>query len=467
MASDKRDFVNFEEFPGGINGDKNLYEMPSLYKTASTGKAREWTIYCRLIKSDSKDQELTKKQNWNLMAENEVVLKDEWVQNKAKIPEGIIAEVWSESGLVTGMMSRSAATYIEVPKNINKKNERNVLQQALVTMRSKYLKKIDDGSITELVNLSNDLVLTNNTKFYPMLAKKYEDFKGKITYPMYVQPKLDGNRCIAFLDKIINPTYVNVIMYTRSHKEYDNNEVNINIKKALLPILVNGYDRAHDCSIYFDGELYIHNQSLQKINSEIRNTKDKSTIPLQYHIYDHFYPWYESEGFAFRNKKLDFILKNLSPDSLVKHVKAELVNNEIENEQYYKDCLKQNYEGSMIRSVDGPYLKSATKKSEQLRSKDLLKYKPTYDDEYEVIGFKEGDNGKEIGAVIWICKTPDGHEFSVTPNMPYKERYDIYKECISIFDSKYKNRMMTVEYGGLSDAVIPLRLKAIGFRDYL
>lgn len=474
MASDKRNFTNFsneDDFPGKINSDKNMYEFPTLYKTASTGKPRQWVIYCRLIKEDSMDTDLTKKQNWNELEETEVPMKQKYLENGEKVPDGIVAQIWTEGGIIGMKISRSAATYILEPKNAGKKNERNVLQQALVNMRSKYLKKIDDGSSTN-IDAETELVVSEKTKYYPMLAKKYEDFIGKIKFPVYVQPKLDGNRCVVFLDTIDNPTYKNVIMYTRSHKELPYNKTNDAIRKALLDLLADNYHAvAPKESLFLDGELYMHNKSLQQIGSDAKG-KNAAAGAIQYWVYDHFYPSYDKEPFSERVDILAEIYDELADEhkSLIKLLDTWEVTSADQLNDLYKEVLDENYEGLMIRTPDGPYLKSATKKSEQLRSKDLLKRKEVFDDEFEVVGFTDGNNGKEIGAVIWICKIENpvegNGEFHVTPNMPLKERYVIYKECLKKFDTKYKGRMMTVEYRGLSDNGIPLMAKAIAFRDY-
>jgi len=475
MASDKRNFTNFgdkEVFPGSINKDKNWYEFPVLYKTASTGKPRQWTMYCRLIKEDSVNQKETQNQNWNLLIENEVDIKDKYLVNGERIPSGIVAEIWSEAGIIGMKISRSAETYVSEPKNLGKKNERNVLQQSLVIMRGKYLKKIDDGSVLKLTKTPE--TQTTTKKFYPMLAKKYDDFINKIKYPIFIQPKLDGNRCVTYLNKIDNPTYKDVIMYTRSLKEFPYNNANDNIRKAVLEFLINNYDKSKKESIYLDGELYLHNKSLQEINSDVRGQNANTNI--QYWIYDMFYPSYKDESFEYRTKLLHTIYNKIvkSPkdktDDLVKFtkiVKTDLINNKTECDKIYKQYLSDNFEGIMLREPTGEYLKSATKKSEQLRSKTLLKRKEVYDDEFEVVGYKDGKNGKEIGAIIWICesKNKDNDTFSVTPNMPLKDRYEIFKECEKRFDKKYNGRLLTVQYRGLSDKGIPLQVKAVGFRD--
>lgn len=473
MASDKRSLVGFNDFPGTINIDTNNYEFPTLYKTASTGKAREWSIYIRLIKEGSKDQGETKSQNWNMMAEDQVPIKPEYLADQVKVPNGIIAELWTESGVMGMKISRSAASYI-VAKNVGKKNERNTLQQALVNARSKYLKKLDEGSVMELVTLTQELIISAVTKFYPMLAKKYEDFIKKIEFSrLLIQPKLDGSRCIAFLDTIDSPTYMNVVLYSRQQKDWPHNEPNNNIRKDLLQFLIKNYDTDQGGSIFLDGELYDHDKSLQEIQSIVRG-KGEDGEDIQYWVYDHFYPSYDKEPFSERVEILEKKFLDGFKDSkdsknsknYIKLVETTVTETEEECDNIYKKYLAAHYEGIMVRTPNGPYLKSAVKKSEQLRSKDLLKRKEIYDDEFEVVDYTEGSKGKDVGAIVWICAVGK-YTFNAVPNLTHDERYNLFNECkADNFDSKYKNRMMTVEYRGLSNNGIPLQAKAIAFRDY-
>jgi ATP-dependent DNA ligase len=459
MSANIRSFVNFEDFPGEINEDKNWYEFPKLYKTTESGKIREWQVIIRCIKEDSKSA-LTKKQNWDLLLEDEVSVKAKYLENDFKMPSGILVQYWTETGIQGMKISRSAATYV-VAKNVGKKNERNALQQALVDCRSKYLKKIDEGStnIEALAKNIENITINQKTMFYPMLAKKYEDFINKFTYPVYVQPKLDGCRCIAFLDDNNEPTYKNVILYTRQQKDWPFNDSNNEIRKNLLNILVENYDNDLNQSIFLDGELYVHDLPLQEINSIARG---KTNDLLEYHVYDMFYPNYDKESFAYRIKSLENIIKN---NQLVKLVSTHYVQSREEDDKLYINYLEKKYEGTIVRTNDCPYLKSSTKKSEQLRSKNLLKRKETFDSEFEVVGYSQGTKGKNVGAIVWVLAAGD-KTFNAVPNLSHEERYKIFEECEKKFDKKYKNRMMTVEYRGLSNDGIPLQAKAIEFRDY-
>lgn len=462
MSASKRTLVDFDSdnFPGAIDKDRNLYIFPKLYKTNSNDKVREWSIFIRCIKEDSKNQAVTKAQNWDLMNEDEVIIKPEYVPDGAKLPTGIVVQYWTESGNIGMKISRSAATYV-IAKNVGKKNERNALQQALVDCRSKYLKKIDEGSVTDIKVLDNPIALTTQTKYYPMLAKKVEDLKKPLVYPVYIQPKLDGNRCVAFLDTFKKPTYKNVILYSRQQKEYPENPANDLIRKSLLDVFIRNYDVGEGESLFLDGELYLHDTPLQEINSIIRG-KAKGGQTIEYHVYDHFYPSYDKQPFSERTIKLKSIFKKDIPN--VKMVETHLVETQEENDKLYVDYLDKHYEGIMIRTPTGPYMKSSTKKSEQLRSKDLLKRKELFDDEFEVVGYTQGNRGKEIGAVVWICASGD-KTFNSVPNWTHEERYKIFKECEKKFDKKYKNKLLKIEFRGLSRDGVPLQNKAIEFRE--
>lgn len=474
MSSDKRDFAKFHSFPGEINNDTDNYEFPKIYKEAIAGKVREWAIYVRLIKEDSKSDE-TRGQNWNLLTENQIPIKDEYLAQDSKLLPGTLVEMWTESGVVGMKISRSAATYI-FGKNIGKKNERNSFQQALITARGKYLKKIDEGSkpLAELTKSMGEIsvVVQKNIKFHPMLAKNYKDFIEKVTYPVYIQPKLDGLRCLTYLNHLgegkptqKNTTIDNVIMYSRQMKDYPDSTSNNNIREALLPILIKYWDSENSESVFLDGELYKNNVSLQKLNSSARGDNGD----IEYHVYDLFYPSYTTESFAERTKLLADIHVDITTigKKYIKQVPTHLVKTKAENDRLYETYLEKKYEGTMIRTPSEPYLKSSVKKSESLRSKHLLKRKEVFSEEFEVVDYTSGTSGKEIDAIVWICDSGNAQHdtFNVVPNWPHKERYAIFKECKTKFETKYEGRMLTCEFRGLSDNQIPLQVKAIEFRD--
>lgn len=92
-------------------------------------------------------------------------------------------------GLVGGALTESKPTVCK-PKNAGRSNETTAEQQAMSEAASRWQKKVDKGY---------NEVLTAESKFFePMLAHKLDDYQHLLfTVPTYIQPKLDGLRCIS------------------------------------------------------------------------------------------------------------------------------------------------------------------------------------------------------------------------------------------------------------------------------
>jgi DNA ligase-1 len=90
----------------------------------------------------------------------------------------------------------------------------------------------------------------------------------------------------------------------------------------------------------------------------------------------------------------------------------------------------------------------------------LQKVKRFVDDEFEIIGGKDG-SGRESGLIIYRCKTKSGLEFDVRPRGTQESRRDIYKNLDS-----YIGKHLTVRYQELTDDGIPRIAVGIAVRDY-
>ena len=106
----------------------------------------------------------------------------------------------------------------------------------------------------------------------------------------------------------------------------------------------------------------------------------------------------------------------------------------------------------MLRASKGLY--------KNVRSVDLLKYKEFFDDEYEVVGFKEGEGG-EKGCVLWTCKTEKGTTFHCRPRGTREDRTELFQKGAS-----YIGKKLTVRFQELTDDGIPRFPVGIAFRDY-
>ena len=116
MSADKRQFADFTKFPGFINDTTGAYDFPQLFHIDSNGNTRIWSLRMRLIKGDEKKYT----HDWDLLLDNTVPVKELYLSNN-DIPDGTICQLWIETGVVGGKISRHSPTYPK-KKNIGKKN---------------------------------------------------------------------------------------------------------------------------------------------------------------------------------------------------------------------------------------------------------------------------------------------------------------------------------------------------------
>ena len=214
----------------------------------------------------------------------------------------------------------------------------------------------------------------------PMLAHKVNENKIDFSEEVFIQPKLDGVRCIFTKDGA----------YSRTGKEFHNlQHIKIDLEKFFE-------QQPHTV---LDGELYNHDlrDDFEQIISLVRKQKptDEDRLNahklIQYHVYDMCLNYSKvSESLSYANR-LNWLLssKNLWSDSVIS-VETHRVNKyEEAANMHYDGFLKQGYEGSILR-LNGPY--------EQKRSYNLQKFKDFSDTEATIIGYEAG-KGKFTGLI--------------------------------------------------------------------
>lgn len=100
--------------------------------------------------------------------------------------------------------------------------------------------------------------------------------------------------------------------------------------------------------------------------------------------------------------------------SVVVLVRTEKIAVLSEFRRLFAEFVESGYEGIMLRNAAGVYRAN-------YRSNDLQKYKEFMEDEYRIIGFTQGE-GRDAGAVIWLCETADGKDFTVRPRGTMEQR---------------------------------------------
>ena len=269
---------------------------------------------------------------------------------------------------------------------------------------------------------------TSSLNINPMLAIEMES--KLLKFPAFVQPKLDGIRCLIYKDT--NSESNQIIFQSRQNKLFEP-------FVHLLPDLEKIFEK--DPSLILDGELYCHGLGFESVTSMVRRAKVRhpDVEKINYVIYD----CVSKETYKSRMSKLNIFLKHVFFIVTIEVTKMQ----EIEDSHtHYADY---GYEGIMIRG-DGPYKHG--------RSKDLLKYKKFKDSEYLVVGHTEG-TGAHAGTAIFVCESGSDKKFNVVMNGPLEKRREMLKHV-----NDYYGKYLTVKYQELSLDGIPRFPIGLGFR---
>lgn len=219
----------------------------------------------------------------------------------------------------------------------------------------------------------------------PMLAYKVDKKPVDWSEKIFVQPKLDGVRCIFTKDGA----------YSRTGKEFKNVA---HIKYDLADYFIK-----HPNSV-LDGELYNHalKNDFEKIISLVRKQKptdqdarDAENL-VQYHVYDTI-----AEGIDYFDR-FNWLARYLPIAATMTLIKNTVVESQDEAKMLHDVHLTQGYEGSMLR-LNKPY--------EQKRSYNLQKFKDFSDTEATIMGYEAG-KGKFTGLIgKFFMQDDDGNEF--------------------------------------------------------
>lgn len=197
------------------------------------------------------------------------------------------------------------------------------------------------------------------------------DIVDEVKYPIAVQPKLDGLRCIAIKE------FGKVTMYTRNGTILETAPKIKAYLESFEPFK----------SGVLDGELMAEdwNESASIVMSK-KNSKDDSK--LKFHVFDFvaLEEWKNLNGVLSQALRRDVLLKIFANcDQLISVVDEYYVENESQLREAYANCLSFGYEGVMLKSRDDSYIFK--------RSLSILKLKPVSTWEGTVVGTYDGRLG--------------------------------------------------------------------------
>ena len=246
----------------------------------------------------------------------------------------------------------------------------------------------------------------------PMLAYPVSDKPIDYNKPVFIQPKLDGVRCVIQYGDGVSP---GVKAYSRTGKEWKNI---YHILEQLKPFFQK-YP-----NVILDGELYNHDfkDDFESIISMVRKTKPTdedrliSAENVQFHCYDIID---EELSYDHRNEFINQSLMLLGDSIHI--VDTNMLFREDDAKVYHNRNLDKGYEGSIVRTND--VYKCG-------RSWSLRKFKDFSDAEATIIGYLDG-KGKRTGTLgKFIMQDDEGIEFGCPPGKGYT-----YKDLADILDN--------------------------------
>ena len=211
-----------------------------------------------------------------------------------------------------------------------------------------------------------------------MLPSRFEAGRGivltePVKYPVRVEPKLDGLRCIAVKHAGV------VTLFTRSGTQLET-----------LPRIKAALEAAPYDDIVLDGESLgeTWNDSASVMMSH-KTAKDDSNIV--FHVFDAvpYEDWKSQTSADLLEERVQLVNEMVRAinSPAVRQVDGTTVSNDSDLMSFYKECMDKGYEGVMIKNLSTPYLFK--------RSNSVMKMKPVSTFEGIVISHYEGNRGSK------------------------------------------------------------------------
>lgn len=224
-----------------------------------------------------------------------------------------------------------------------------------------------------------DLIKKFKVQLAETLKTEHEETVGikildAVSYPVRVEPKLDGLRCIAVKNNGV------VTMHTR----------NGNVLES-LPTIAKMLAAAPYDNIVLDGEA--KGVDWNESNSVMMSGKGKGSkddTNMVYHVFDSLplQDWVSQKTeipLSHRIGETALLLEQFPVDGPIRHVPGETVQTEASLMKFYSIAMNGGHEGIMLKDLTAPYRFK--------RSEAILKMKPVITFEGIIVGHYEGRVG--------------------------------------------------------------------------
>lgn len=326
-------------------------------------------------------------------------------------------------GQVDGAM-QTQTTKCE-PKNVGRSNETTPEQQAILEAEALVTKKLKSG-------YSYDKTAPVTVQL-PQKVKSYQDQLKNVIFPCISTPKLNG----------VNATYWlmpdnSLKLTSRGGETYPAIPHLEDSVRTLMNFLG---------TTALNGELYIHGEHLQDIQSAVKKPKELSK-QLEFNVFE--LPLIPG-SYEVKHKIMQDTLEELSnffedTNNKVLLLTGVECHSHEDIEVHYNQCMQAKLEGTVIYNIRAVYKFNT-------RSSDVFKYKKVQSKEFLIASY-ELDKNK---LPVFIMNV--GEQF-------FKAKPKGTKEFWANFDFQdYRDQWATIEFETYSKAGIPLKPIFIGLRD--
>lgn len=325
-------------------------------------------------------------------------------------------ELGTEYGRRGGKMQQHSII-INQGKNIGRSNETTPVTQAQAEAQSMWNDKVKKGYSTTGVQEEQRGVMLA-TDYYDLAKRK---IGVNLPETVIVTPKLDGVRA-----KMLNDEFL-----SRN-----------NIRFRAIPERIQNYLRGRDP---VDGEMYIHQVSLRKLNGLVNKADEELSPRLGYHLFDLPIPKVPVEE---RKAMLKEMYDNEEARANGIFVVPHYTIDSSRVEEYKNRFVQAFYEGIMINLMGCPY--------EWKRSRSLIKWKDFFEQEFLVVDL----NIDREGNALPVCEH-QGVRFEVT-----LKAEDWMKEDLANHPEKIVGKPLTTRFQGFLDSGKPQFARGIVERIY-
>lgn len=448
------------------------YILPVLFSTDKSGNRRRWlikaigdTIYTeygrvggKLIRNKRVCQAVSVgRKNEKSPEEQAKIIADRKWTGKLTSGETIDFDLQNEEeegpsgGDATAMAERVMKEHRERGGN-NRTSSSKIrgTKSMKLKQRNDYMVAIkEDKFLLRPMKASNDKWQTDNDGILPGRIAKYISEEESF----WLQPKLDGFRCLATLYE------GEVVLSSNGRKQLP---WFLDLRKELKELMIKNHLDGLDGELCFSLE-YIKNgknssfSNISSICSTARSNPHPDENIVQLHVFDLF----DRSGKISQSKRFeirDSLFEGYSGPNLRFVTKVETVKSQKYEDvkKYHEIWVENGLEGAIIRGKGCLYEAGY---GQAKRSGFLRKYKVFDDSEYKIIG-TELDPGVSTEYFVWKVETESGKVFKVPHNANRKVRKEFYKNR-----ENYIGKLLKVKYQGLSKKDgVPRFPKGLGIR---